>query len=109
MSSNADTDAAQDNMRKPLVAAPLAHPNRPRLGRDAPMVDVQPPRREDLQPSYAKVLGDAEAESDHGFYGSMSKSLCAHNPIRVLTIRSSQLPRELYWHIRCCPMLHLLS
>ena len=38
----------------------------------APLVTVQPPRREDLQPSYAQVLvGDDPAA--HGWYGAMSE------------------------------------
>jgi erythrocyte band 7 integral membrane protein len=38
------------------------------------IIKVQPPRREDLQPSYAQTLqGETEAET-HGWYGSMSKS-----------------------------------
>lgn len=45
------------------------------------VIKVQPPRREDLQPSYAQTLqGDEEAEK-HGWYGSMSmssNSLCAN-------------------------------
>jgi hypothetical protein len=40
---------------------------------DNPIVSVQPPRREDLQPSYAQVLVGDEGQS-HGWYGSMSKS-----------------------------------
>lgn len=40
------------------------------------VIKVQPPRREDLQPSYAQTLqGDEEAT--HGWYGGMSKSCCA--------------------------------
>ena len=36
------------------------------------LVMVQPPRREDLQPSYAKVLKpDSNENSGHGWYGSM--------------------------------------
>lgn len=36
------------------------------------IIKVQPPRREDLQPSYAQTLqGDEEAV--HGWYGGMSK------------------------------------
>ena len=38
-----------------------------------PIINVQPPRREDLQPSYAQTLqGDADAGA-HGWYGSMSE------------------------------------
>ena len=37
------------------------------------IIKVQPPRREDLQPSYAQMLqGETEAET-HGWYGAMSK------------------------------------
>lgn len=36
-------------------------------------IKVQPPRREDLQPSYAQMLqGETEAET-HGWYGAMSR------------------------------------
>lgn len=37
-----------------------------------PIVAVQPPRREDLQPSYAQVLKpDTADDSVHGWYGNM--------------------------------------
>jgi hypothetical protein len=37
------------------------------------IIKVQPPRREDLQPSYAQVLQEGETEAEvHGWYGSMS-------------------------------------
>ena len=43
---------------------------------DEPIVRVQPPRREDLQPSYAKVLKpDQEDSSSHGWYASMIDGL----------------------------------
>lgn len=42
------------------------------------LVHVQPPRVEDLQPSYAKVIkGDIEDESSHGWYGGMINALGA--------------------------------
>ena len=43
---------------------------------DEPIVKVQPPRREDLQPSYARVIkpDDADAET-HGWYGAMINAL----------------------------------
>jgi erythrocyte band 7 integral membrane protein len=41
---------------------------------DNPMVNVQPPRREDLQPSYAQTLAGESDQGNHGWYGSMSKS-----------------------------------
>ncbi len=36
------------------------------------LIKVQPPRREDLQPSYAQTL-QGDEEQNHGWYGSMSK------------------------------------
>ncbi|KAK4613834.1 hypothetical protein CLAFUW4_09296 [Fulvia fulva] len=42
----------------------------------APLVKVQPPRREDLQPSYAKAIEpDTEDAAQHGWYGSMINAL----------------------------------
>ena len=37
------------------------------------VIKVQPPRREDLQPSYAQVL-QGDEETNHGWYGGMSES-----------------------------------
>jgi len=43
-----------------------------------PLVHVQPPRREDLQPSYASVLKpDTEDASQHGWYGRLMRALIA--------------------------------
>jgi erythrocyte band 7 integral membrane protein len=43
---------------------------------DEPMVKVQPPRREDLQPSYAQDIKPDDADTDHhGWYGAMMNSL----------------------------------
>lgn len=37
------------------------------------IINVQPPRREDLQPSYAQIVkGESEDAGTHGWYGSMS-------------------------------------
>jgi hypothetical protein len=51
-------------------------PNRgfqPKHGQNG-VIKVQPPRREDLQPSYAQMLqGETEPDA-HGWYGSMSMS-----------------------------------
>lgn len=45
-------------------------------GGNAPLVHVEPPRRQDLQPSYASVLkADTEDDSQHGWYGSMINTL----------------------------------
>jgi erythrocyte band 7 integral membrane protein len=41
-----------------------------------PIIKVQPPRREDLQPSYAQAIQpDTEDESTHGWYGGMIDTL----------------------------------
>ncbi|KAI9672913.1 MAG: hypothetical protein M1829_004463 [Trizodia sp. TS-e1964] len=42
---------------------------------DNPLVRVEQPRREDLQPSYAKVLGAEGDDSSHGWYGPMINAL----------------------------------
>lgn len=41
---------------------------------DNPIMNVEPPRREDLQPSYAQTLVGESDQGNHGWYGSMSKS-----------------------------------
>jgi regulator of protease activity HflC (stomatin/prohibitin superfamily) len=41
---------------------------------DNPLVNVQPPKREDLQPSYAQMLGESDTGA-HGWYGSMIDTL----------------------------------
>lgn len=39
---------------------------------EEPIIKVQPPRREDLQPSYAKNIQADDADADtNGWYGSM--------------------------------------
>ena len=45
-------------------------------GSDNRLINVQPPRREDLQPAYAQTLqGESDDAGSHGWYGSMSRSL----------------------------------
>lgn len=40
------------------------------------LITVQPPRREDLQPSYAKnIQGDIDDTAAHGWYGGMSMTV----------------------------------
>lgn len=57
-----------------------------------PMV-VQPPREEDLQKSYASIVGtDADAK---GWYGGMSKSAASQ-------CHSSPLPQPLLMAVRPC-------
>ncbi|KAK4545130.1 hypothetical protein LTR36_003681 [Oleoguttula mirabilis] len=58
--------------------APLDHDSMNGSSRrvDGPIIKVQPPRREDLQPSYAQVIKpDTEDDSQHGWYGSMITTL----------------------------------
>lgn len=50
----------------------------PKRNIDEPLVKIQPPRREDLQPSYARAIKPDEAQTDdHGWYGAMVNSLGA--------------------------------
>lgn len=39
------------------------------------VINVQPPRREDLQPAYAQTLQGDEDAGTHGWYGAMSTYL----------------------------------
>jgi erythrocyte band 7 integral membrane protein len=49
---------------------------------NAGVIKVQPPRREDLQPSYAQTLqGESEESNTNGWYGSMSTS----RPLRAIS------------------------
>lgn len=43
------------------------------------LVQVQPPRREDLQPSYAQTLVGESDQGTHGWYGAMSKHIITVN------------------------------
>ncbi len=48
------------------------------VGGNGALINVQPPRREDLQPAYAQTLqGESEDAGTHGWYGSMSMYLSA--------------------------------
>lgn len=62
--------AMEDNGKAPM---PLNGTNGAGIRRpDEPIVKVQPPRREDLQPSYARVIEPDDADADnHGWYGGM--------------------------------------
>jgi erythrocyte band 7 integral membrane protein len=42
---------------------------------DNPIMNVEPPRREDLQPSYAQTLVGESDQGNHGWYGSMINTL----------------------------------
>lgn len=44
--------------------------------RTATLIKVQPPRREDLQPSYSQTIqADTDDDPSHGWYGGMMNSL----------------------------------
>ncbi|KAF1967523.1 stomatin family protein-like protein [Bimuria novae-zelandiae CBS 107.79] len=63
-----------DNGKAPTNGAPSMTPSRRNI--DEPLVKIQPPRREDLQPSYARAIKPDDAQSDdHGWYGSMINGL----------------------------------
>ncbi|KAH7390584.1 hypothetical protein BKA66DRAFT_459291 [Pyrenochaeta sp. MPI-SDFR-AT-0127] len=57
------------NGKAPVNGAGPAHA-------DEPIIKVQPPRREDLQPSYARVIKADDADADtNGWYGAMINTL----------------------------------
>lgn len=57
---------------------------RPQNHGNSGLVKVQPPKREDLQPSYAQTLFGDEGQETNGWYGSMSTfpplKAMAHSP-----------------------------
>jgi hypothetical protein len=66
-----NTTTMEDNGKAPM---PVNGTNGAGARRDLtePIVKVQPPRREDLQPSYARVIEPDDADADnHGWYGGM--------------------------------------
>lgn len=73
--THAEMEQHNDTGKAPMpVNGSSASGNR---GED-PIVKVQPPRREDLQPSYARVIKpDSNEDDKHGWYGSMINSLGA--------------------------------
>jgi hypothetical protein len=60
-------ESAHDNGKN----TPPAVGFRPQNGAGGFQIKVQPPRREDLQPSYAQTL-QGDEEQSHGWYGGMS-------------------------------------
>lgn len=68
------------------------------------VIKVQPPRREDLQPSYAQTL-QGDEETNHGWYGGMSESAITLSAYASTNLRS-QLPWLLHWFLRIDPLLH---
>jgi erythrocyte band 7 integral membrane protein len=76
MSSSIDPIVAKDDTTKsgPSTVNGGFRPTHTPGRNDNPMVNVEPPRREDLQPSYAQTLA-GESEGAHGWYGSMINTL----------------------------------
>ena len=59
-------------------------------GGDNRLINVQPPRREDLQPAYAQTLqGESEDAGSHGWYGSMSMFLIVFIGVQLITVLQS--------------------
>jgi hypothetical protein len=74
------------------------------------LIDVQPPKREDLQPSYAQMLGESDTGA-HGWYGSMSKS-SHQKSMRTRITTNSKYSRYIgfmYWNNGCYSLLRHLS
>ena len=66
--------AAMDNGKAPLPTNGNHRNGAPGGDSNGRLINVQPPRREDLQPSYAQTLqGESEDAGTHGWYGSMSE------------------------------------
>ena len=55
------------------------------------MIKVQPPRREDLQPSYAQTL-QGDEEQNHGWYGGMSMYIASNTHETTANTMRSQFP-----------------
>jgi len=76
-SDSADAGKASsfnNGLHKPAGASGGFRPNHTPGRSDNPIMNVEPPRREDLQPSYAQTLVGESDQGNHGWYGSMSKS-----------------------------------
>ena len=62
-------------------------------GGAANLINVQPPRREDLQPAYAQTLqGESEDAGTHGWYGSMSMFNSSILPGTLVLISKKSTP-----------------
>ena len=93
-------------------ALPPANGFRPTNGQgrngDGGLINVQPPRREDLQPAYAQTLqGESEDAGSHGWYGSMSMLSIDLGRYEILNAHS-KYPRCLYRYSRSYPLLRRL-
>ena len=81
MSDNTTSSAAplaapsSDATTKPSNGAGYQRPANIGGARDGRLINVEPPRREDLQPSYAQNLVGESEQGTHGWYGSMINTL----------------------------------
>ena len=80
---------------------------RARAGNVGALVHVEPPRREDLQPSYAQQIHGDDDPVSHGWYGGMSEPYAVS--LKFIAYFASQYPRILHWNIRLYSMLCYLS
>lgn len=63
-------------MNDPNGKAPMPGASNGTSSVNEPIIKVQPPRREDLQPSYARVIQPDDADADtNGWYGGMINTL----------------------------------
>ena len=71
-----DSAASENSNGKGRADMGLSNGHHGVNGHREPIVNVQPPRKQDLQPSYAAVLNpDTEDASAHTWYGSMIDTL----------------------------------
>lgn len=105
MATNGSIPSSTEPLTKPAQSGPgqLDGPGN-RMG----PIMVQPPRREDLQPSYAQTLQGESDSSSHGWYGGMSEYTRLRRYYLYVLTTDSQPPRILYWKLRSRPLLHLL-
>lgn len=72
-SSAAPLAAPSTDITKPSNGAGYQRPAN--VGGASRLINVEPPRREDLQPSYAQNLVGESEQGTHGWYGSMINTL----------------------------------
>lgn len=63
---------------------------------DGRIVTVQPPRREDLQPSYAQILQGDDDTNTNGWYGSMSMFSLSSDDSRFFCSTSMETAHTFY-------------
>lgn len=74
--NNSETPfAGSHDSKKVDIAGRNGNTSNQQPGRNDRVITVQPPRREDLQPSYAQTLVGESDTGSHGWYGSMVNAL----------------------------------